>query len=348
MSQRIGEDNNGDNGVITAATLAAIAYCGSADSITQSLAASLPDWSLAWAPDNEINGNYAYIAYFNSSSSPQYAVAIRGSVLDFSWQTFQDWFEQDFNVFLQNNWTYPTGDPQPQISRGAADGLADLQSLASTVSAGKPVRMLDFLMGHAVESNTSILVTGHSLGGGLTTVFAPWLYYQIKSANKDVPFMPVMTFAAPAVGNQPFAEAYDATFTSSWRYYNALDIVPMASASISDMGNLYSPSPEASQISATYDGYTITLQEVINKLDDAVEVSEVLNGFSFYTQTNSASGSVELNTAGTLFTVTATDPLEQWFEQAGAQHSLSCAYLPFLGGQPFACPGTQADCPGTQ
>ncbi|HEX8368608.1 MAG TPA: lipase family protein [Pyrinomonadaceae bacterium] len=333
MSQRIGENNDGDNGQITAATLAAIAYCDGAASITGSLKNSLSDWTLAWVPDVEINGNYAYIAY--NSQAEQYAVAIRGSVLDFSWQAFEDWFEQDFNVLYQSDWTYPTSDQNPKTSRGAADGLSDLIALVSTTS-GKQVRMLDFLMQTAVANNISILITGHSLGGGLTTVFAPWLYYQITSAQKDVPFMPVMTFAAPAVGNQAFAAAYDATFPNSRRYYNSQDIVPMASASIADMGNLYSPSPEASSISTTYDGYTVTLQEAIIGLDGVVVASEIYNN-SVYTQTNSASGSVELNTSGKLFPVTATDPLEQWFQQAGAQHSLSNAYLPFLGGQSFTC-----------
>jgi triacylglycerol lipase len=333
MSQRIGEDNNGDNGQIIAATLSAIAYCDGETSIINSLAATLPDWSLAWIPDVEINGNYAYIAY--NEQAEQYAVAIRGSVLDFSWQAFEDWFEQDFNVIYQSDWTYPASDQNPKTSRGAADGLSDLTSLVSTAS-GNQVRMLDFLMQTAVANDISILVTGHSLGGGLATVFAPWLYYQITSANKQISHMPVMTFAAPAVGNAAFAAAYDATFPNSWRYYNSQDIVPKASASIADMGNLYSPAPEASSISTTYDGYTVTLQEGIIALDAVVIASEVYNN-SVYTQTNAASGSVELNTAGKLFTVTATDPLEQWFEQAGAQHSLSNAYLPFLGGDSFTC-----------
>jgi triacylglycerol lipase len=333
MSQRIGEDNNGDNGAITAATLSAIAYCDTEASITNSLKNSLSDWSLAWIPDVEINGNYAYIAY--NEQAQQYAVAIRGSVLDFSWQAFEDWFEQDFNVLYQSDWTYPSSDQNPQTSRGAADGLSDLTSLVSTAS-GQQVRMLDFLMQNAVANDISILVTGHSLGGGLSTVFAPWLYYQITSADKQVPYMAVMTFAAPAVGNEAFAAAYDTTFPNSWRYYNSQDIVPMASASIGDMGNLYSPAPEASSISTTYDGYTVTLQEAIFTLDAAVIASEVYNN-SVYAQTNAASGSVELNQSGKLFTVSATDPLEQWFEQAGAQHSISNAYLPFLGGQPFTC-----------
>jgi hypothetical protein len=148
--------------------------------------------------------------------------------------------------------------------------------------------------------------------------------------------MPVITFAAPAVGNQAFATAYDKMFTSSSRYYNSQDIVPMASASIISMGDLYSPAPEASSIRTTFDGHTVTLQDAIIALDGLVVASEIYYD-SIYAQTNAVSGSVELNKSGKLFPVTATEPLEQWFEQAGAQHSISNAYLPFLGGQSFTC-----------
>ena len=47
--------------------------------------------------------------------------------------------------------------------------------------------LLDFLMQTAVATKSLILVTGHSLGAGLSTVFAPWLYYQIKSAGTQLP-----------------------------------------------------------------------------------------------------------------------------------------------------------------
>lgn len=319
---------------ITAATLSAIAYCNGKTSISNSLTNSLPGWTLAWIPDVEINGNYTYIAYNHQAG--QYAVAIRGSVLSFTWAAFYDWFEQDLNVLLQNDWTYPTRvtSEQQKTSRGAHDGLADLMSLASTIG-GKQVRMLDFLMQAVVTTNARLLVTGHSLGGGLSTVFAPWFFYQVKSAKKTIPPMQVTTFAAPAIGNAPFVEAYDGTFLNSQRYYNVLDIVPMASASIKKMGTLY-PGLEASSINATYKGITITLQEVIDTLADGVDLSEDFYE-SFYTQTNAGNGSIKVNTTGELFPVTAPDPLERWFEQAGAQHSISDAYLPFLGGQSFAC-----------
>jgi hypothetical protein len=321
---------------IIAATLSAIAYNNGATSISASLKNSLPGWSLAWCPKNEVNGNYAYIAY--NQQSLLYAVAIRGSILSFTWAAFDDWFEQDLNVLLQNDWTYPTSvtSAQQKISRGAHDGLADLMALVSTdPSTGKKTRMLDFLMQTAVTTNALILVTGHSLGAGLSTVFAPWLYYQIKSAKKQVPPMQVMTFAAPAIGNAPFAAAYDTTFPRSQRYYNVLDIVPMASASIKQMGTLY-PGLAASSIGVTYKGFGVTLQGVIDTFADGVKCSEDLYG-SIYTQTNKTSGSFALNTSGQLCPWTGIDKLEQWFDQAGKQHSITNAYLPFLRGQALVC-----------
>lgn len=316
---------------IIAATLSAIAYLTGSTAISNSLNTSLPGWSLAWCPKNEVNGNYAYIAY--NQQSQLFAVAIRGSILSFSWAAFDDWFEQDLNVLFQRDWTFPTSvtSAQQKISSGAHDGLADLMALVGIdPTTGKTVRMLHFLMQTAVPTNALILVTGHSLGAGLSTVFAPWLLYQIRSANKPIPPMQVMTFAAPAVGNAPFAAAYDATFPKSQRYYNVLDIVPMASASIKTMGLLY-PGLEASSI-----GWPITLQNTIDGLADGVKASEDLWG-SYYTQTNATSGSVALNTSGQLCPPTATDQLEQWFDQAGHQHSITNAYLPFLRDQPIVC-----------
>jgi triacylglycerol lipase len=330
MSNQTGEDVAALPSPITAATLSAIAYCPSKASIMASLTNSCPGWSLAWIPDVEVNGNYAFIAY--NQTANQYAVAIRGSILGFSWAAFDDWFEQDLNVLIQCDWTFPTQitPDQQKISWGAHDGLADLRALASTAT-GRRVRMHHFLMETAVATNASILITGHSLGGALSTVFAPWLFYEIKSQKKSIPAMQVATFAAPAVGNAAFAGAYDTTFQNSQRYYNVFDIVPMASASIKAMGKLY-PGLEASSI-----GYAITLQDLIDGLADGVEFSEEHIYNSHYTQTNANSGSFRLNTDGQLFPVTATDPVEQWFEQAGAQHSIANAYLPFLGGKPFTC-----------
>lgn len=333
MSKSIGDKSNGGAGEDIAMTLAAIAYETGYDAITNLLKVHAPDWKCVWWPDKEVNGNYAYIAY----NGAQYLVAIRGSMLSFNWATFQDWFEQDFNVFDQVDWTYPSSPTKPRISLGASYGLADLTSLVMTDPVKKTqTRMLDFLLPKATDKFVSFGVVGHSLGGGLSTVFAPWLYYQLKSANKPLPILfPVMTFAAPAVGNLAFANAYDATFDTAWRFYNILDIVPMASATIGDMGNMFpSPAPAASQISVTYDDITVTLQEAILTLAGALEISEWWQK-SYYTQPNN--NSIQFNTSKNVCPVDTKDSLiEQWFEQASCQHS-RCTYLTYAGAKPFNC-----------
>lgn len=330
MSQIIGASDADPNAGL-AMTLAAIAYCidpGTA------LAQSAPGWSLAWQADAEINGNIAYIAYNGSS---QYVVAIRGSLLNFSWAAFDDWFYEDFNVFEQVAWTFPSSSQNPMISKGSSDGLDDLIGLVETnQQTGEKITMYDFLVKNAIPSGASIGVVGHSLGGNLATVYAPWLLYQLQQAKLTVPqLFPVLTFAAPTAGNKPFADAYDNSFPNSWRYYNVIDIVPMASNSIRSAESLYSPSPEAGSITVTYDDITVSLADAFGLIADAIDVSEIAHG-SYYTQTNQTRGSVPLNASNMLCILTSTDPLEQWFEQAGCQHG-GVNYLELLGYPAVQC-----------
>jgi triacylglycerol lipase len=332
MTQRIGLSDDA-NGADTAMTLASIAYC---QDIPGALKQYAPQWSCVWLPDAAIKGNYAYIAVNNSAD--QYVVAIRGSLLEFSWASFYNWFEQDFNVFSQVAWTYPPSSQNPMISQGSADGLTDLSNLVQTNQAtGQTTSMLECVLGVAAK-DTSLAVVGHSLGGNLATVCAPWLLYQLGQNKAPIPdHFPVMTFAAPTAGNTGFATTFDATFASSWRYYDVLDIVPMASVpeSIISMGYLYQPAPQASQISTTFDGMTVTLAEGFALIAGIILGSEYYNG-SYYCQTNQTHGGVALNESNMLCPTTETDPLLQWFEEAGCQHGHS-NYLSLLGAPQMNC-----------
>ena len=332
MSQIIGA-NDADPNAGLAMTLAAIAYC--TDPAT-ALAQFAPGWSLAWQADTQINGNLAYIAYNGSS---QYVVAIRGSLLEFSWAAFDNWFDQDLNIFEQVAWTFPSSSAHPMISRGSADGLNDLTNLVQTdPNSGAKVSMYEFLAASAITSGASIGVVGHSLGGNLATVFAPWLLYQIQQAGLTVPSLfPVLTFAAPTAGNQAFAEAYDASFPNSWRYYNAIDIVPKSADEVRSAGELYAPAPEASAITVTYKGITVSLAEAIGMIADAIDASEIYYG-SYYTQTNQARGTVALNDGPgpMLCLLEGSDAIEQWFNQASCQHAGS-NYLMLLGYPAVEC-----------
>ena len=316
-------------------TLASITYCAD---IAGAISTFASGWTLAWLPDKDINGNYAFIA--RSDDGGLYAVAIRGSLLNFSWAAFDNWFEQDFNVFEQVDWQYPA-DPanQPKISKGSSDGLDDLTSLVQTDSNGQTTTLFEFLLANAVGPGKSIAVVGHSLGGSLATVLAPWLHYQIGQAGQTPPPFSVYTFAAPPAGNEAFVSAYDALFANSWRYFNVLDIVPMASVplSIIGMGLLYLPEPQAGQISVTYEGHTVTLSEAFDAIAVLIGSSEIANDFSFYSQTNLARGSVPLNPDASFCKPDQTEPLvEQWFWKAGCEH-VHNTYLQLLGAPQVTC-----------
>jgi hypothetical protein len=325
-TNEIGNTNDPNPGL--AMTLAAIAYCTDPATALQQYAKG---WSLAWQADTDINGNLAYIAYNGSS---QYVVAIRGSLLNFSWQAFDNWFKQDLNVFEQTPWTYPGNNTtNPMISQGSSDGLNDLIALVETDSnTGNTTTMYEFLSS-VVGPQISIGVVGHSLGGNLATVYAPWLLFQLGT-NAPALF-PVLTFAAPTAGNQAFADAYDASFPNSWRYYNEYDLIPMASNSIRSAENLYPGALAASGITVTYDNITVSLADAFGLIADAIDLSEFGYG-SYYAQTNQSNGSIALNSSGMMALVPPDPLIEQWFEEASGQHAGSF-YLQLLGYPAVEC-----------
>jgi triacylglycerol lipase len=298
----------------TAVTLAAISYC---DNVQATLKAALPGWTAPWVPDQAINGNLAFVAYDGGS---QYAVAIRGSLLNFTWGAFENWFNQDLNVFYQVPWTIG-GDNSAMIAQGASDGLNDLNSLVDS-SSGSPVSMIDFLEGLSNIGTSSLAVTGHSLGGNLATVLAPWIYYTLQNAGTAMPSMSVYTFAAPAAGNKSFANDYDSLFkSSSWRYQMENDIVPMFPifSQMVVMSGWYSPAPLAEKIFTTVDGVKVTLQEAIVTTAGLIEVSEIGYG-SYYTQTNQSQGTEYVST--TVCDQWQNNTLDDFFQTAGCYHSI--------------------------
>lgn len=321
--------NNGTVNAGIAGTLAALSYCAD---VTDSVPNALSGWSVAWRADQSIDGSYAYIAQTDDQS--QYVVAIRGSETDFSWSTFYNWIEQDLNVLTQKPWQYPS-DGSSMISWGSELALNDLTELVDS-SSGSAVSMLQFLTGTAVKNGTPIAVVGHSLGGNLTTVFAPWLYYQISQAGGTVPPMATYTFAAPTAGNASFAAMYDKLFGSnSWRFYNAIDIIPRFSDDARSVGQLWTPAPNAGQITVQYNHTTISLSQFFGLLADAIDASELYYG-SYYTQTNQSQGTIVLNSADTLDPTYNQSTLTDWLDQAAWQHSMQ-TYLSLLGAAGTTC-----------
>jgi triacylglycerol lipase len=291
-------------------TLSAFAYADPGDIATNFLAdpsyATQGLWSLVWGPcvTPDTAANLVYVAQYKGGSDVVYAVVIRGTVLTFSLATLVDLYE-DLDVGTQDAWDYPAV-PGAAVANGTMYGLNALTQLSSN-----DTTLLDFL---AQLPAGCLFVTGHSLGGCLTSVLAPWLQYQLsllKSGLYVVPF----TFAAPTAGNAAFADWYTQSFSAgSWRYCNTIDMVPMAWNNLSEIKNLFSaPGPSC----------PLAMEGVIDMvngwLNDVDQVS--------YAQTNGPG------------TPLANQPtaMTDWFSEVGLQHS-HLTYLAILNAPQGSIP----------
>jgi len=217
-------------------TLAALSYAPDAD-IRAFLAgppAGSPatGWNLVWGPVSTIitQGNLMFVA--QAPAANQCAVVIRGTYPHFTPALFNDLF-QDLTVGILLPWFYPPS-ADAKIAGGTMDGLEDIKGLRDPASG----LSLEELLQQPALAAADIYVTGHSLGGCLATVLAPWLRFALGAARTILP----CTFAAPTAGNQAFASMFTKMFPNAVRFYNTLDVIPMAWSSLAGVKALY-PAP---------------------------------------------------------------------------------------------------------
>jgi hypothetical protein len=194
--------------------------------------AGYKSWQVAWGPAlNADRSNLAYAA--RNSETGQLAVSIRGS--DFSF--WLNWI-QDLAVFtlVPYDQFVPSATNTSQIARGTAIGLRNVLRLQDGTES-----LETFLT--AAPGGTPILITGHSLGGCLASALAPCVANWLRSAAS----ISVYTIAAPSPGNAEFADYYNALFTdqsghsTAFRFFNSLDVVPNAWASLDTVETYYPP-----------------------------------------------------------------------------------------------------------
>lgn len=289
-----------------ACTFSEIVYSSTPDSLIKQY---LPGWKIAWNPES-VNGNYSFAA----TNKNKIVIAIRGSILQFDKAAFDNWIRQDFQVAEQKKWVYTDSVSDAKISRGSFEAWENMQILKDKKTGHTLWQFLD----STTNTNSSILITGHSLGGNLSTVYGSWLAFQLKNQNKTIKKIQVITFAAPAAGNKDFAKDFNTKFPEAMLLVNTNDIVPKfpVANAVGLLGELFKPAPDANKIEIAKIIISINLSTVFDGLKLTLKGMEIYNGNSVYTQPKEELIMIKLSG------LNKENTIEDFFSEAGYQHGV--------------------------
>lgn len=207
-------------------------------------------WECSWGPVLDPDGsNLAVIATLRRKSTNvplMTVVVIRGtdtSTFAVDGTTLGD-IEQiveDLGVIDQVPLPWLGNSHPARIAAGTWLGVEVIMRLRDP-SRGN-LTIADYLKGTLTgppQGRAPILVTGHSLGGCLTSVFAPYLVDALKDVSPRASVCAV-SFAGPSAGNADFAAYLSDTVNIFTRYYNTLDVIPNWWANLKATNSIYVP-----------------------------------------------------------------------------------------------------------
>jgi len=271
-------------------------------------------WQCVWGPsENSDNANLVFVAAYTmaAGSPPTFAVVVtRGTDTDVNdaWGAVEQIWE-DLDVAHQAPLPWAPDNPA-RIANGTIDGL---NAIESCTSGGQTLtQFLGSYLSAPANGNPVLVITGHSLGGCLSSVIAPWLKDALASQCPNLHIVPA-TFAGPTAGDAAFASYFDANFDYSLRYVNTLDIVPNCWATIANDDDVYTPCsikvPDL--IYAAVVGFTVVMK--------AEHASYAQPSKGYMPLTGVCSGGTN------------------WYAEAGAQHH-AANYMKLLGGTSVSAP----------
>ena len=307
---------------IQACILSELAYCKEPE---KQIGQYMPGWNIVWDP-LPVGGNYAFVA----TDGNVYALAIRGSLIQFSWDAFDNWIYNDLNIAYQKDWPYTNNVSGARISQGAYAGWENLNRMTDK----KTRKSLWSFLQANVSDKKPLTITGHSLGGNLASVYASRLWKRFKDAGHQKDNINVITFAAPAAGNESFANDFNTKFPNSLRIENINDIVPKfpVSGKVSDLGSLYAAAPSAAEITIGYNNANVKLSSVFITMSAALDLLRITNGISPYVQTNGLGDLITIKLSGK----NSKNEIMDWFAEAAYQHSMEC-YAQQVGAPVIKC-----------
>jgi triacylglycerol lipase len=304
-----------------ACTFSEIAYCSDPQ---HQLDQYLPGWKIVWNPP-PVSGNYVFAA----TDGATYVLAFRGSLISFTVDAFTNWIYHDLNVVMQDKWPY-TNTEKARISQGSYIGWQNLEKMKDKTTG----KTLWTFLSENITDKTPLVLTGHSLGGNLATVYASYLWWKFNEDKRPKTNINVITFAAPAAGNNSFADDFNKKFPASARIENTQDIVPKfpCSNKVAGLGKLYTSGPSAAAISIGYNNMTTALSNVFTLLSTAMDLFEYRGDYSGYVHTNGDGSLVTIALSGKNTSNNAVD----WFAEAGYQHGIA-QYAVAVGAPVIKC-----------
>jgi triacylglycerol lipase len=149
------------------------------------------------------------------------AIVFRGSESSFDWETDFDTqperaeFDQRViqgNIVSQQEQVYPyKGDSKSgaMMHRGFVNAYFSVRD-----------QIHAYIKSQAI---TSVVATGHSLGGALATLCAVDLQYNFST---QITTLEAYTYGSPKVGNDGFKDSFNRRVANSYRFVQGMDIVP--------------------------------------------------------------------------------------------------------------------------